>query len=385
MSLKPPSAAVRSQHGAALLLAMLLLFLLLLPLMQPAWRSPSAPLDETGQALHVARRALLHWATARQHQGKAPLSMGLLPYPDRDGDGNYDGTADCLSGSGLGQEAWRIGRLPFRGERWPCEGRALYQPEARDDAEHATRQVLRSLQVEMPDGPLWYAASINVLDDDRMGRYPDASVAQLMSLRSGWLTLCRQDGALLAQDLAFIVIAPGPALPGQRRRARAPSRQHFLEGQPLQGSAPCHRQRESNADGDRVFVAPSHQHDLPAFNDRLLPVSRREYASHLARVQALQIARWLQEQWPPPAAAGEDGRCQPGRLHGALPVIAAPECPLAAGIPSWLLPAARDNPHYRQLTYERDSAGQRVWLSFTGCAMRFEITRREIRHALPFC
>ena len=50
--------------------------------------------DETTEhALAEARAALLGWALG--HPGRP----GMLPYPDRNADGNYDGSSDCPSGA----------------------------------------------------------------------------------------------------------------------------------------------------------------------------------------------------------------------------------------------------------------------------------------------
>ena len=43
-------------------------------------------------ALAEARQALTSWAVNH------PYNPGTLPMPDRNGDGNYDGDADCFNG-----------------------------------------------------------------------------------------------------------------------------------------------------------------------------------------------------------------------------------------------------------------------------------------------
>ena len=391
MQLLMPDPTLHRQSGAGLLLILLVLLPLAVAfgLLAPARHSHNNA--HRGMLIHTrlqdARQALLAWAGPRLTQTAATRTPpGFLPYPDRNGDGNYDGTADCLSGTGVANHAWRTGRLPFKGERLPCESRDHARAEVFATAAMPAQRALASLNIrEHEDEMLWYAASVNVLDDDRIGNYPDISVSSLMQRDSGWLTVCAQNGQLLAADVAFVVLAPGPALPGQRRRGAAPGRQQFLDAFPLEGSAPCNNATESNADNNTIFIANSGATQGPPFNDQLTFVRRNEYVSRLALAQARYLAGLLQQQ-PFPYAAGvgsSDGRCVAGQIDGHLPLLGGPSCAAMHLIPPWL--EGSRNPQYVQLRYMRSPAGDQVTLVFDHCAMRFTISHGGFSYAPAQC
>lgn len=406
-------AQASRQAGSVLLLILPgLLTLSIMTLMMSTAASPTmASVQEP--VLPQTAQVLLQWAgRATRISDVAGTPPGLLPYPDRNGDGNYDGTADCLSGSGLERDSWRLGRLPAGGEVWPCEGRAPRQPETRADASRQVRHLLHSMSARDSSGELlWFAASINVLDDDRIGHYPEVSVSRLMRERRGWLTLCRSDGVLLSQDIALILLAPGAPVGRQNRRTRAPHAHHYLDGVAVDGvaydgvaldggaldggaydgTAPCKAARASNADGDRLFVAApwtgERVHAQPLFNDQILPISRRTFASALAVQQARALARLLQRHWPPPPAANAHGRCVAGLDRGQLPLSDNAGCRGLPQLPAWLLLRGADGerPYWRQLRYQRDRRHERAILQFDDCAMRFEVTRRGVHYAPALC
>lgn len=379
------------QHGAMLLLILLVVLTVGVGL----GLGRTAPVLDGGahggalihSRLQDGRRALLLWAGQRlTHTAPTLTPPGFLPYPDRNGDGNYDGTSDCLSGTGVARHAWRIGRLPYQGERLPCESRDRGRAEASVSAALPSRRAMMALDVrEYNDEMLWYAASANVLDDDRIGTYPDISVSGLMRRDSGWLLVCAQDGRLLATDVAFVVIAPGPALAGQRRRGKAPARQQFLDAYPLAGPPPCNDVLESNADDNMIFIANSGASGGPPFNDQLTLVRRNEYVSRLALAQARQLAELLQLQ-PFPYAAGSgnnQGQCVPGLLDGRLPLSSTASCAAMQRVPPYL--ADVRSPQYTQLHYTRSPGGEQITLAFEHCAMRFTIRRGEFSYAPAQC
>lgn len=379
------------QRGATLLLIMLVMLSLGVVLglgnASHVFEGETHPDLSVNSRLRDARLALLQWAGQRLTLTTPTLTPpGFLPYPDRNGDGNYDGTSDCLSGTGLAQNSWRAGRLPFLGERLPCESRNRGRAEASASAAATASRAMMSLDIREHDGEmLWYAASVNVLDDDRIGTYPDISVASLLQRNSGWLTVCTQDGRLLSTDVAFVVIAPGVALPGQRRRAKAPGRQQFLDAYPLAGAAPCNGVLESNADNNTIFIANSGIGHVTPFNDRLTFVRRNEYVSHLALAQARQLAGLLQLQpFPYAARSGSgDGQCVPGLLDGRLPLRNGPSCSAMQQIPLYL--ADGHNAQYTQVHYTRSPDGERVTLAFEHCAMRFTVSHGGFSYAPGRC
>lgn len=391
MYIAAPYSRCDSQRGATLLLILLVMLSLGLVFglghRSRIFDGGAHPGFLVHSRLQDGRQALLQWAGQRITRTTPTLTPpGFLPYPDRNGDGNYDGTSDCLSGTGVAQNSWRTGRLPYVGERLPCESRDRGRAEASASASPMARRAMMSLDIREHDNEmLWYAASVNVLDDDRIGSYPDISVSSLMQRNSGWLTVCSQDGRLLGTDAAFVVIAPGKPLPGQRRRGRSPGRQQFLDAYPLTGAAPCDDLRESNADDNTIFIANSGAAHGPPFNDQLTFVRRNEYVSHLALAQARQLAALLQQHpFPYAARAGSrDGQCVAGLLHGNLPLRNGPSCSAMQQIPPYL--ADGHTAQYTQIHYTRSPDGERVTLAFEHCAMRFTVSNGGVSHAPGRC
>jgi hypothetical protein len=112
-------AAGTTQSGAALLVFLLLIVvsastLLLNRLNASIKNSVYSP--ATSNALEQARSALMAWAVNH------PFNPGTLPMPDRNGDSNYDGDADCFNGTITA--SLLLGKLPWRGMPSPCKDSA---------------------------------------------------------------------------------------------------------------------------------------------------------------------------------------------------------------------------------------------------------------------
>ena len=201
----------------------------------------------TARALGDARRALVGWSVgaglARSGEAHAP---GVLPFPDRNTDPyGYDGEADCVT-SGL-SDRHLIGRLAWAGEASPCPDRAL--------------------GVELRDGsgePLWYAVSRNLVNH-RGGGASDPPINP--GLLDGppaypWLRLIDANGGVVTAsdgeplEIAAVVIAPGPPLPGQTRSGFAPGPAHFLDSVTVNGVT----WDNADSDGCRDAVAGASAH-----------------------------------------------------------------------------------------------------------------------------
>ena len=100
------------------------------------------------ELLRDARSGLLGFAVSH------PDTPGRLPYPDRDGDDNWDGIADCWSNNVAATDInpeLASGRLPWQGDvagLTGCGG----SPWRLDSAQPLER-----------NGGLWYAVSRNLL------------------------------------------------------------------------------------------------------------------------------------------------------------------------------------------------------------------------------
>ena len=239
----------------------------------------------TAQALAHARRALIGWSVgAGLGGGGEEHTPGVLPFPDRDSDPNgYDGEADCVT-RGL-SDRHLLGRLAWAGEASPCPARGL-GIAIRDGSGEA----------------LWYAVSRNLVNH-RGGSAPDPPISPGLLDRPPaypWLRLVDASGRVLTAsdgeplEIAAVVIAPGPPLPGQVRTGPAPGPAHYLDSVTVNGVT----YDNADADGcrDAVTGVQAHTHcpgntgeefimypdsrdtgvETDAFNDRIVYITAEE-------------------------------------------------------------------------------------------------------------
>lgn len=111
--------------------------------------------EKTMQVLSEAKSALIAWAVSH------PNSPGMMPWPDRntdldfDGDSAYDGKSDCVTSSF--QSSYLLGQLPWRAQSNPC-----VTPHTGLGADYRDAQGNR----------LWYAVSRNLVRDYENSEYP---------------------------------------------------------------------------------------------------------------------------------------------------------------------------------------------------------------------
>ena len=246
----------RRGQGGAVLLATLALAIVggagvLLSRFDGAATARAREAAVTARALADARRALIGWSVgaglARSGEAHAP---GVLPFPDRNTDPHgYDGEADCVT-SGL-SDRHLIGRLAWVGEASPCPDRAL--------------------GVELRDGsgePLWYAVSRNLVNHRGGGASDPPINPGLLDATPAypWLRLIDANGGVVTAsdgeplEIAAVVIAPGPPLPGQTRSGLAPGPAHFLDSVTVNGVT----WDNADSDGCRDAVSGASAHtDCP--------------------------------------------------------------------------------------------------------------------------
>ena len=239
----------------------------------------------TARALADARRALIGWSIgAGLATSGAEHAPGVLPFPDRNTDKHgYDGKADCVT-SWL-SDHHLVGRLPWAGETSPCPARAL--------------------GVEIRDGsgePLWYAVSRNLVNHRGGGSADPPINPGLLDAAPAypWLRLIDAAGNVVngrdgdPLEIAAVIIAPGPPLPGQTRNGPAPGPAHYLDAVTVDGVT----YDNADSDGCRDAVAGASRYtDCPgatgeefilypdardtasetdAFNDRIAWVTAEE-------------------------------------------------------------------------------------------------------------
>ncbi|PHV10649.1 hypothetical protein CSQ89_15020 [Chitinimonas sp. BJB300] len=219
----------------------------------------------TDSALQAAKAALLGWTVSH-----ADLP-GLLLYPDHNNtDGNYDGTSDCPSISG---NASLLGALPDKIDSNSSNfGNCLAD-------QNNSRPFGISYLRDGSGTKLWYAVSQNLLTGYPGPTTPEITTAWLDTpAPSLWLKICNGSSTPI-DDVAFVIIAPGPPLGGQNRNAAAPAAINFLEGIPNGGTGAC-AGSQSNADTDAnlTFVSAP---QTATFNDKLVFVTKQELITAL--------------------------------------------------------------------------------------------------------
>ena len=282
------------KRGAALLVFVLISVLGVSALFLSAFNARVAG----GQIEHVVetRRATAGTRSAAGWVGgiggfrQLNVRPGQLPWPDRATDGNYDGRSDCTAINALNL----LGRFPYLGAG-TCNG--MFNTV--------------SLDTYFEDGhgePLWYAVSRNLVffdttktpaitlpGDQLNGVYLKVNPALVDAPVYPWLRVCDADGNLLADNVAAVIIAPGPALATQSRVGATPAANQFLDSLTIAG------EKISNADSNEArdtvavcaggtgagedFVAPvgltEAQRGL--FNDELVFITAEELLSAVQR------------------------------------------------------------------------------------------------------
>lgn len=386
----------RAQHGGALILMVLILILGVAAVMMSSISAlnsrPAVVLDPvTKQGLIAAKEGLLTWAAMRGITAKTDVPPGLLPYPDRRTGGSYDGNSDCPNSAQLNpiNPVLRLGKLPVLGETVPCRSRDGAMPESLLkilDARDSSQEVI------------WYAVSTNLLDD-YVNSMQTISSKILAGTTSNWLTVCDQKGNLLSSQVAFVVMAPGPVLPGQSRVAAAPMAPNFLDAYslPSSGTAPCNNAAESNSDSNDIFIA--NLGDSTQFNDQLLYVTKQELFTRVTMALAKNISKQLNDyyaangnKFPDPAANAipNDGSCvtsTPINTWGFFPVQCST---LSTTTPPFMIDSSDPFGWYSAINYKvTDVAHQKVKMRFDQCAIEYTYewngSQFVFSHNLPTC
>ena len=243
----------------------------------------------TTQALQEARIALIGWAINH------PVNPGTLPMPDRKEsvNPNYDGDSDCYNGGPVGNNLL-LGKLPWKDYPSPCIDASTVgglRISASDTSDTSNSNKLNR------SANLWYAVSVNLVY--QTPDYPEISPA-LLDSNSGWITVRDRNGEVLDSDndgipdrVAFIIIDPGTALPGQDRNTSVPAVTEFLDEVTIDGAT------YSNADYDQDFIIypDSDRTDDTgdSFNDRLVFVTIEELMQGVGRRVLNEVGAMLSE------------------------------------------------------------------------------------------
>lgn len=350
-SLLPPGR----QRGAILIILLVLLATafaaVLLEGLTP--RPPSIfadPVDsQTRIVMDDAKASLTVWARTRDPVRAA--SPGLLPYPDRNSDGIYNGSSNCplLNGNPVQLNATnlRLGMIPIAEP-----GTGICKTMG------ANNNTLMNGLIDSSGANLWMAVSQNLTDDNIANGLVAAVSTELLNpahptAAPRWLSVCDEQGRLLTNRAAFVVMAPLQALTGQNRGAAAPGAGQFLEQMTIAGTAPCNGLIRNNQN-NLVYLSLQGA-STATVNDRLSFVTAEQHLGTAAKIVANDIATQV-------------------RATGTLPAD-EPALSAVPGMPAYLVgPNYLANPAgwFVAMTYTRVSATQAT-ISFANCAIVFTI------------
>lgn len=238
---------------------------------------------------------------------------GGLPFPDRNSDGNYDGSGDCVP-SGFDPALHLLGK-------WPG-----YQ-------EQGCGPPVSAFGIPLTDShgeTLWYAVSGNLVKS-ASGGYPAIN----SSIATGWFTVVNAQGAVLTNRAAAVILAPGGVLLSQTRVGTAPNANQFLEAATIGASTYTNYAIEA---GDTGFVSRNAD---DTFNDRLLYITADELMTSVTKRVAQELKQLLD-------------------ASGAYPI----------GLP--VLPTWFQTNWFPVTTYTQVSASQAT-LSFNGCGITYTL------------
>lgn len=335
--------AKKKQHGAALILFAMLLLVVATAAFFTYFDSTQYKVERerrTLKALASAKAALIGWSVAH------PDYPGILPFPDRSADGNYDGNSDCVSAAVLAY-SHLLGKFPHVEQTAPCVG------------------ALAGLASDLMDGygeRLWYAVSRNLVRTSTSAGSLIINPSILNTPTYPWLVVRDKNGQIISNRVAAVILAPGPAVGSQNRGGGLAGAAAYLDTLTITGTA------FSNADyaipnedfimgEDMMNVSPAHPaYQQPyEFNDRLVYITIdelmaaldkrviREAANRLRAYYAASSATPANRFYPYAADLGDTNSiCEEGRLQGSLPIVnAASACthpnPGLATLPAWFM------------------------------------------------
>jgi len=331
--------------GAALIMALAVLVLLgSVVLIEGVRIATSSGLERevnTVRGLAEAKSALIAWSITASATAGRNITPGLLPFPDRNRDGNYDGKGDCVT---FGLNATHLlGRLPWAGSVPPCPRLGL--------------------GVDYRDGGgerLWYAVSRNLVTRGGGGSVnpdmltPGTMTHPWIAVRDMHGNLIRDPGDGMPLPVAAVIIAPGPALGAQDRGSAAPAAWNYLDALTLgattfdnsdaDGCPDAHASPCASASHGEEFIAHPVTGADGVFNDRLIAIGAHELMRALEKRVLGEVAvalnsyqrthgvyPWLARFDDPRTTAFEDD----GERAGLLPAHFLDELPEWFGDNDW--------------------------------------------------
>ena len=184
---------------------------------------------KTYQSLNEAKVALIAWAVNH------PNMPGLMPYPDRNNDGNYDDRSDCYANNVNFNSIFTLGRLPLFKNDPNCVTTDTIDTSGVHDT-----QVVNGLSADLRDGTgerLWYEVSSNLLHDYKSsaihsnGASPviNPSIINNPNPSYPWFVVRDRNGVTISDRVAAVIIAPGAPSGAQNRSGGIANPNQYLD------------------------------------------------------------------------------------------------------------------------------------------------------------
>ena len=292
------------QHGVVLILIAFIIGLGAAAFMYRMFNASSLQVEQDEKTMRVlseAKSALIAWAVSH------PNHPGQMPYPDRNGDGNYDGYSDCFATNVSFSYSFLLGRLPIHGVDPNCNNHGI--------------TVNAALGADFRDASgerLWYAVSKNLVHDyNGTGSDPVINPG-IANVASDWLEVVDRNGNLISNRVAAVIIAPGTPVGDQDRSGAAPEAREYLDrivrsadGVPFKNYAlpPLETNQfimgediRRVGDNDLIFQKPYN------FNDKLIFITVDELLAVLETRAANELKNALLNYYEPASAERPNGR-----------------------------------------------------------------------------
>lgn len=335
-----------NQQGIAMLILVFMIALALTGYLVSGLNSDSYKRNrerQTARVLEQAKEALIGWSVAH------PEFPGIMPFPDRNTDGNYDGNSDCVNAAAL-DYTHLIGRLPFAIQTAPCVGIGAAQYGLSDNF------------IDGEGEPLWYAVSRNLI---RPAGLPALVInpASMNNPTFPWLIVRDKNGQVISNRVAAVIMSPGRVVGAQNRAGGIAGPAAYLDTAVVSGVAYSNANYAMpNEDfimaEDMQLVSNPHPvYGQPyQFNDKLIFITIDELMLALERRAIREARNALQNYYlasapaatdrfyPYAALLGDvDHACVETTLAGGLPIdspfaaCSHPNVGLNAFLPAWFI------------------------------------------------
>lgn len=306
---------------------------------------------KTYQALGAAKKALIAWAVSNQN------NPGLMPYPDRNSDGNYDDASDCYASNNYFSAYFTLGHLPLFKTDNNCATRDSDDPTGAHDI-----TVKSGLSENFRDGSgerLWYEVSSNLLHDYKStttrsnGTSPMINPSILATPKLPWLVVRDRNGAVISNKVAAVIISAGLAIGSQNRSGGIANANQYLDKIVMANGTTYQNYTYQDASnptqsfimGDDLHTVtkndPTYKNQTIApyyFNDKLVYITIDELMNALNSRAAAEASALLKGykaktgQYPYAAnlGANQNYNALPNNTKGMLPVDVTDQCACAS-------------------------------------------------------